>query len=131
MAVLPNPSNLAKGMIAIKLSEKTTGAEASVKETKRAIGTNTKRMLNLDDRAVILKEVQKSIFGAGVFPPSKGWLSVIMILICRDWQVRKRKKGSLQEKGAVFIVAWSGLFHLLVILVSVTEPDDHFDDGLF
>jgi hypothetical protein len=72
MAVLPNPSNLAKGMIAIKLSEKITGAEASVKEADRAIGTNTKRMLNLDDRAVILKEVQKSIFGAGVFPPSKG-----------------------------------------------------------
>jgi hypothetical protein len=59
-------------MIAIKFREKTIGAEASVKETKRAIGTNTKRMLNLDDRAVILKEVQKSIFGAGVFPPSKG-----------------------------------------------------------
>lgn len=72
MVDLPNPNNLAKGMIAIKLSEKTIGAEASVKETKRAIGTNTKRMLNLDDRAVILNEVQKSIFGAGVFPPSKG-----------------------------------------------------------
>lgn len=54
--VLPNPSNLAKGMIAIKLREKTSVEEAPANEAIRAIGTKTKRTLNFEEVIKALKE---------------------------------------------------------------------------
>lgn len=53
---LPNPSNLAKGMIAIKLREKTSVEEAPANEAIRAIGTKTKRTLNFEEVIKALKE---------------------------------------------------------------------------